>query len=543
MKSVVKPAALVLGPGLAVAGLVLAGVAIVVASGTGGRALASGAVLVLVGEVALVLGLLLLWVGSPLLAKLAVGLLGVLLVVGGAGLLIAGPVLRQMDSPDLAEGRAGAVAFVSGAFALALGLLLSALGVLWARSPDVARLLSRAGRVIAIGYGVLLFLQGLNLALVVPFSGLMGEEGDVTTLERSATFASIAFLGLLPGTILVYHGISAAMGEESGPFRAPSAAGPLALFGLSIALGAAAMAAAMAASTPLAAPMPPLHLLAGVLPAVALVGIVATGMRGRGTALPGLTWRQLLLAIALSMALAMTLVALLEGLAGGGMLVALLSRAGAFEGARDLEDVGNALRDSDLFLGKGEQLLLVMVLAAVVAPLVEEAFKGLAVRLTLSEGSTRFSAMVLGVAAGAAFGVMEALAYGLYAFSDPSLDWWSLMLVRAGATVMHAFNTALVGLGWYAGLREGRWRRALAAYGAAVAIHAAWNALAVLVSTRFILPLEGLSDRELAALGYAFMAPLACLLLAALMAMSRRVQRGAEAWVGPPGVTEAQPAS
>jgi RsiW-degrading membrane proteinase PrsW (M82 family) len=160
----------------------------------------------------------------------------------------------------------------------------------------------------------------------------------------------------------------------------------------------------------------------------------------------------------------------------------------------------------------------------VVPPLVEEAFKGLGVRLALSPQSSRTTAFVLGVVAGTSFGTVEALLYGLGGLGSAEIDWWSLMLMRAGSTTAHALASGLVGLGWYQALAMGRPLRGFLYYGAAVLLHGLWNGLIVLVGSRLVIPWEGLSDSDLALVVYAVMAPVALLFLGALFVISHRLR-------------------
>ncbi len=291
-------------------------------------------------------------------------------------------------------------------------------------------------------------------------------------------------------------------------------------FALVVALGGLVMAM----EQPLAAVMPPLHLLAAVLPGVALVGLAARG--GFGWREPGCrpTWRQILLGIGLTMTLAVMIASLAELLFDGGIMVAFLASKGAFEGAATGSEVSDIFRNFEVFLSNREQLALALLTVAVVPPLVEEAAKGLGVRLLISPRSSKTTAFVLGVVAGASFGTVEALLYGLGGFGDAGTDWWSLMLMRAGSTATHALGSGLVGLGWYQVLARGRPLSGFLYYAAAVALHGLWNGLIVLVGSRLVIPWEGLSDSDLVLVVYAIMAPVALLCLGALFVASRRLR-------------------
>jgi len=293
------------------------------------------------------------------------------------------------------------------------------------------------------------------------------------------------------------------------------------------ALVVAAGGLVMAMGKPLAVAMPPLHLLAAVLPGVALAGLAARG--GLGWRGPGCqpTWRQILLAIGFTMAIATMLASLAETLLDGGILVAFLASKGAFEGAATSTEVTDVLKGFEDFLNNREELALALLTVAVVPPLVEETAKGLGARLLISPRSSKTTAFVLGVVAGASFGTVEALLYGLGGFGDAGTDWWSLMLMRGGSTATHALASGLVGLGWYQVLALGKPLSGFLHYAAAVALHGFWNALIVLVGSRLVIPWEGLSDSHLVLVVYAVMAPVALLVLATLFVASRRLRERA----------------
>ena len=114
------------------------------------------------------------------------------------------------------------------------------------------------------------------------------------------------------------------------------------------------------------------------------------------------------------------------------------------------------------------------------------------------------------------------------------------MLIRAGATSMHALNTGLLGLALYYDSSQGRLRRAFLLYLAAVALHGLWNALAVLAGSRVIFSFEGLTDQGLAWVIFAVMMPLGLVMVGALYAVARRVHavspKVGEAEASPPGL-------
>jgi hypothetical protein len=521
--TITRIAAVVVGALLLAAGLSLTGLAVATAASSQEDALASAGVLSLTGEVTALAGLLLLWLGQRMAAFMALIVMGLAFVPVGIGLVASAPLLHQIDNPDMDPDRAAAAVLITGPAFVALGLALLTLAWLWAQREQPRRVLSKVVLWAGTGYGALLLLGGQLTAIFIFFSQPLARDSEATTLEMAVALATSAFLMAAPGAALTFHGVSELMGETSAASWLPPALLVVPAFALVVTLGAVVMAM----EKPLAAAMPPLHVLAAVLPGTALVGLAARG--GFGWREPGCrpTWRQILLAIGFTMAVATLLSSLAELFLDGGIMVAFLAGKGAFEGAATFTDVSDVLRDFEDFLSNREQLALALLTVAVVPPLVEETAKGLGVRLLISPRSSKTTAFVLGVVAGASFGTVEALLYGLGGFNDTDADWWSLMLMRGGSTATHALASGLVGLGWYQVLALGRPLSGFLHYGAAVTLHGVWNALIVLVGSRLVIPWEGLSDSDLVLVVYAVMAPVALLVLAALFVASRRLRERA----------------
>jgi hypothetical protein len=521
--------ALVVGFPLLATGLSLTGLAVATATSSDENALVTAGALCLAGELTALLGIALLWLGQRAVAMITLIVLGLVFAPVGIGLISAAPLLGQIANPDVDPDRAEAAALIAGAAFLLLGLAFLVLGWLWSRRDEPRRLLSKMVLWAGAGYGAMLLLNGLMTASFVFFSHFLANAGEtdkpseVTTLEFAVLMAATAFLAIVPGAALTYHGVSELMGEASGASRLPPALLAAPVFALALAVGGLVMAM----EEPVAAVMPPVHLLAAALPAVFLVGLAARGGLGWRVAGCRPTWRQVLLAVGFAMAVATMLSALAEGVLDSGILVALLAGKDAFEGVANSEEVRDVLRNFEDFLSNREQLAAALLTVAVVPPLIEEAAKGLGVRLVLSPQTSKASAFVLGVVAGTSFGTVEALLYGLGGLNGSETDWWSLMLMRAGSTTAHALASGLVGLGWYQVMVMRRPFSGFLHYGAAVLVHGSWNALIVLVGSRLVIPWEGLSDSDLVLVVYAVMAPVALLFLGGLFVISYRLREPA----------------
>jgi hypothetical protein len=137
-------------------------------------------------------------------------------------------------------------------------------------------------------------------------------------------------------------------------------------------------------------------------------------------------------------------------------------------------------RLEDLYLSPW--LLILLVEAAVVAPLVEEATKPLAAAVLARRLRGPAEAFLVGMAGGVGFAILENM---LYEASGGAGLWAGMATVRGIGGVLHPLNAGLVAMGWYGvrnGLR-GAWPRLAGFYALAVGVHALWNgALVVLFS-------------------------------------------------------------
>jgi len=474
-----------------------------------------------------VFGMLTLWYAARTYAKIVAAILSLTLVTGGLAMLVIAPVIRQMNTPELAEYRGFNALLFFGVMTTALGLALGALCVRWSMTRNARRRLARWSRLLGSAYGVLLGLSGVGVMLLMLML-INGEEtvdtdGTTTSVvEQAIVVATIAMMSLVPGVILTYQGISASMGEGSGRFRAPFAAPVIVVYGAVLLAGQANMRM----ESPIALPMPLLHVLAAVLPGIALACMAARGGALRGHPVAGLTWRQVLLAAAISMTVATTIAIYVESIGAVFAVVLLLVHNGAFEFASNSADVFNVIDISALILTENEQFLAGFITAAILAPLSEEFGKSLSVRFMMRPATTRAQAFVLGAAAGAAFGFLESMLYGVSAISGDLSFWWAIMLIRGGSTSLHVICTGLAGVGWWYWSSAHRHRPALALFGLAVAIHAVWNGFFTLLDSR-IFGLDTLSVSTLEVVAYIGVAAVSVAMIVAVPLIALRLREPA----------------
>ncbi|MGH2508262.1 MAG: PrsW family glutamic-type intramembrane protease [Ktedonobacteraceae bacterium] len=176
------------------------------------------------------------------------------------------------------------------------------------------------------------------------------------------------------------------------------------------------------------------------------------------------SWRRLAFALVSGATLSVFLAALLEYL-----IQSLLLGSQGNAVVQSLSDPNANLNPS--------QYGALLILLALVAPIVEELVKPLAVVLLIGRVKSKAEAFALGLACGIGFNLVETTGY----ISSGYNDWLQVALVRSGAGLLHGFGAAMVALGWYilTHKEEGRrLRRLLLGFGCglyAIAQHALWN--------------------------------------------------------------------
>ncbi|HET6614458.1 MAG TPA: hypothetical protein VFH62_01115, partial [Dehalococcoidia bacterium] len=113
-----------------------------------------------------------LWYAARTFAKLNFAILALTLVTGGLAFMVAAPVVRQMNTPDLAEYTGFTSLLIFGAIATWLGVALGAVCIRWSMSRHARRLLSQWSRLLGSAYGVMLALTlvtgGLAFMVAAP---------------------------------------------------------------------------------------------------------------------------------------------------------------------------------------------------------------------------------------------------------------------------------------------------------------------------------------------------------------------------------------
>ncbi len=324
---------------------------------------------------------------------------------------------------------------------------------------------------------ILILIGALSLIAIGLSAGSIGffvsllETGDRLILSA----ASVSFLALAVGlgSALAWQAWQSIQGRGSRWFL-PRFVGIWALFFLlAVILGQAVLRSdLMPALT-----FPLLHVLAAGLPPVVIMALVARSLGGvtRNRDMVFQLSSGALVATALAFSLEITIVIgtliVMLGLVAvkPGGLEQLQVLAGHLQDPAWLEAPGNlaSLARSPLIL------FFAFFVFAIAVPLIEELVKTIGVPLRAYRRPSMPQAFLWGLAGGAGF----ALAEGLFN-SLGGMDSWAVVVTfRLGATLLHCFTGALMGLAWYYALLEKHWGQGLGLGALSVGIHSLWNLL------------------------------------------------------------------
>ena len=488
--------------------------------------------LIVVGAVVALAGAGLYIFASRTVAAVSAGLVAAWLLMLGPGLILLGFAFEQVSTTRFDRDRAALAAWLTGAGMLVIGAVLLGLALWWANSAAGQRRLHRVAQVLAFWYGSGLFLQGLSylFLVVLPFRTLSSSASgaqvhQAARVVSTTLFAGGAMLSLLPGAILVYHGVSSYMRVPSRPLRPPPSWIPALLFFAAIALGALVLATGVAT----AALLPPLHVIASISAPLALLALAMRQTR-RADSAAGMviTWRQALLMLAWGMSIAASIAITLELFTLGYAILGVLLAQHQFQDLSTARQYVQALGNSSSEISKTLRLIFLLITVALLGPLIEEFSKGFGVRLFRSARPSRYQAFVLGLAGGAGFATVEAIEYGFGALNQDVHRWWDTVLLRGGSGSLHALASGIVGLGWYY-VFAGNRARGIALFLLAVGLHSSWNALNVLTVARILPYFEDLSDRSLEIGLEVFLGVLSLGLIALIASLSNLLAREEEA--------------
>ncbi len=346
----------------------------------------------------------------------------------------------------------------------------------------------------------LIFTGLLLLATALPNKTMNGSQ----QFDVAIVIALFICVGIFGGSFGLYHSIRSLIKKPSADFSLPWFWIFLVLYVAVAVIGFVLHSRGQEVAFPVLSTT--LIVLAGVLPALAVAAIAVRRLRTRaGRAIHGrdaqssmvgvgdpvwgtgnapallkdkweTSWRRFTLALLSGATLSVTLAGVLEFV----LLVMLILLTHA-QGMQNLVSCVNTPNVQNCQNAGAYSLLFITI--AVMAPLVEETVKPLAVVLLIGRVRSAAEAFVLGLACGIGFDIVETSLY----ISSGYHDWLNVALTRTGAGLLHGFGAAMVALGWYylthaqeSGYSKA-FLRAFACWLYAVFQHAVWNGSVTLV--------------------------------------------------------------
>lgn len=308
--------------------------------------------------------------------------------------------------------------------------------------------------IVTVGSG-LCIVGGLLLGLLSAVAYVRGGLG----LAALGDFVGVFGAPLVGGIAGLYFGITALMHRPSVRFSFPHWG---IFLGLAVlAIGGDVVIWNVAAVPGSALAMLPLFVLAGLLPALAILAFAARRLHYPTT------WRHVMMSLVYGAAVA-PLVASILNLAAYYLIVVALQSFGV-----NVTFDANFLQN--LNPSNAGEAIAFLLLGSVAAPLIEEGLKPLGAVLVMPRLRGPNEAFLVGMAAGLGFAVVETLGY----FGMGEADWVTVAIGRFGAGLVHGVGAGMAAMGWYYLIRgkgvSHRWLRGFGALSYAVVQHALFN--------------------------------------------------------------------
>ncbi|HEU5226222.1 MAG TPA: PrsW family glutamic-type intramembrane protease [Ktedonobacteraceae bacterium] len=312
---------------------------------------------------------------------------------------------------------------------------------------------------------ILVFLAGLGcvlllllLSIVPPTAGTPQDQ----IFSASATFTAFAVAGVVGGGFSLYHSVRALfLNRPSAQFKLPWFWIFLVLYVVLLLMAAALNYNDLPTSNAPAGIF--LIALAGLLPALTVLSLALRRLHFPSNAKWPTSWRRFTLAVVSGATIAVVLAGIFELI----LTAIAIQQSGITSFSID---------NPDLPIPQDPRAIaLLLVIVSVIAPLVEEAVKPLAVVVLIGRIQSAAEAFILGLACGIGFDLIETSGY----ISMGNHDWITVAIERSSAGLLHGFGAGMVALGWYFMThRKSVPHNVLLAFGCwgyAVLQHATWN--------------------------------------------------------------------
>ena len=307
--------------------------------------------------------------------------------------------------------------------------------------------------------GIFCSLMLLFLA-VIP--SIFSQAQPKERFSATVAYTMLTIVGLIGGSSSLYHSIRALSRKRSAPCKLPWSWLFLSFYVILLAVGfTIGSTAQVLANQPLTIS---LIVLTGVLPALTFLALAVRRVHYPEKAPWPTSWRRFTLAIVSGGTLTVLLAVIFE---------LFLTRIEGKAFGVHTSIIGNINMQIP---HNAQELCFLIVLVSVIAPIIEESIKPLAVQIVLGRLRSAAEAFVLGFACGIGFDLIETSGYISLGDSHP---WVDTALERSTAGLLHGFGAGMVALGcYYLTHRNSINRRILIGIGCiayAIIQHAIWN--------------------------------------------------------------------
>jgi RsiW-degrading membrane proteinase PrsW (M82 family) len=313
---------------------------------------------------------------------------------------------------------------------------------------------------LAVLVGIMLVLLGL--AALIGYLGLPLFLPVDDVLSYNLGQMAAIFLGLVGGSLAVFHGLASIREHHSSPLKLPSFY--VFWIGLALVLGLGSLVLNFEIATEYL--FPPLFILGAALSTFA---VLAWSFRRMGEPV---TWRQAALAFVCGSTLSILVAIFLETVLPYLAYLLLEPAWYLAEGISDLAWGAPGLIER---IFSSPLILVILAVTAIEAPIPEEFAKALSIPLFgRSRITNERQAFAIGLASGAGFAILENMLYeGLYANFN-GWGWAGITLLRSIGSVLHPLGTGIIALAWFRMKRSGA-GKLFKAYLLSVGLHTLWN--------------------------------------------------------------------
>ncbi len=312
---------------------------------------------------------------------------------------------------------------------------------------------------------ILIFVGGLGCALILLLITIMPSGQTMSASQQfngTVQFLSFAFAGVVGGAFSFYHSLrSLFLKKPSAEFKLPWFWIFFSLYLVVIVIGVSLHSSGQAiANAPLTIF---LIVLAGLFPALTIVALGVRRIHFPQKASWPTTWRRFTLALVSGATLGIFLALIFE------LILTNLAISQLGVNGFTLDNPNQAIPNDPRVIG------LMFLIVSIIAPVVEEAVKPLAVVIMIGRMRSAAETFVLGLACGIGFNLIETSGYISMGYND----WLNVALARSAAGLLHGFGAAMVALGWYylTHPKESnhRFLLAIGCWSYAILQHAIWN--------------------------------------------------------------------